>query len=171
MTRIAEATARDATTLSGELQLLCLEVAGHRCALPVAAVVEIHAAVQLAPLPDAPEVVAGLMNRRGHPVAVLDLRRRLGLPTRPLGVDDRLVVVRLPDREVALLVDAAVDVLGVPAASVDDAVAAANGALLSQGVAVLGDGLLVVLDLPAFLSEPEALALDEALQQALATPA
>lgn len=145
-------------------QLLCVEVAGHRCALPVDVVVEIHPAVQLAPLPDAPEVVIGLVNRRGVPTAVLDLRRRLGLPARPLQLEDRLVVVRLPTRAVALLVDAAVDVLTVPAAAVDQAVARASDAVRSQGVAVLADGLLVVLDVATFLSSHEASALDEAMQ-------
>jgi purine-binding chemotaxis protein CheW len=146
-------------------QLLCVEVAGHRCGLPLEVVVEIHGAVQLAPLPDAPEVVVGLANRRGAPVPVLDLRRRLGLPARSLRLEDRLVVLRLPEREVALLVDAAVDVLEVPAAAVDQAVVRASDAVRSQGVAVLADGLLVVLDVATFLSSHEAAALDEAMQR------
>jgi purine-binding chemotaxis protein CheW len=151
----------------GELHLLCVDVAGQRCGLPIDAVVEIHSAVQLAPLPDAPEIVVGLVNRRGRAVPVLDLRRRLGLPSRPLQVADRLVVLRLPDREAALLVDAAVDVLTVQAALVDEAVLRSTQALLSQSVVVLPDGLLVVLDVASFLSSTDVAALDTAMQQAL----
>lgn len=167
MQETPDATPADASHSGAVVSLLCVEVADHRCAVRVEHVVEIHLAVQLAPLPDAPDVVAGLVNRRGTPLPVLDLRRRLGLPTRPVQVDDRLVVLRLPDREVALLVDAAVDVLDVPATSLDEAVARTTGAILSQGVVVLDDGLLVVLDVPAFLSPSEAATLDEALQHAL----
>lgn len=147
-------------------QLLCVEVHGHRCALPLDAVVEIHAAVQLAALPDAPEVVVGLVNRRGSALAVLSLRERLGLASRPVQVDDRLVVLQLPDRQVALLVDAAVDVVAVPAGDIDTAVGAAAHAVRSQGVAVLADGLLVVLDVAAFLTSRESALLEEALHRA-----
>lgn len=151
------------------VELLAVDVAGRRCALPVEAVVEIHAAVQLAPLPDAPAVVAGLMNRRGSALPVLDLRSRLGLAPRPMRLDDRLVVLRLPDRTVALLVDAVIDVLTVTSSAVDSAVTAAASAAGSSGVAVLPDGLLVIVDVNAFLSPGECSALDEALQQALST--
>jgi purine-binding chemotaxis protein CheW len=152
----------------GQLHLLCVDVAAQRCGLPTEAVVEIHPAVQLAPLPDAPEIVIGLVNRRGRALPVLDLRRRLGLPPRQLQVADRLVVLRLPDREVALLVDAAVDVLTVEATLVDEAVMRSTQALLSQSVVVLPDGLLVVLDVASFLSSTDVVALDEAMQQVLA---
>lgn len=151
----------------GELRLLSVEVAGATCALPLDLVLEIHAAVQLTPLPDAPEIVVGLVNRRGRPLPVLDLRRRLGLPSRPMQVDDRLVVLQLPGRDVALLVDAAVDVLDVPVAAVDAAVVRSTKALRSSGVAVLPDGLLVVLDPSAFLSSREVAVLEEALASAL----
>jgi purine-binding chemotaxis protein CheW len=151
----------------GQLHLLCVEVAGQRCGLPAEAVVEIHPAVQLAPLPDAPEIVLGLVNRRGRALPVLDLRRRLGLPPRRLQVADRLVVLRVPDREVALLVDAAVDVLTVEATLVDEAVMRSTQAALSQSVVVLPDGLLVVLDVGSFLSSTDVEALDAAMQQAL----
>jgi purine-binding chemotaxis protein CheW len=144
-------------------QLLVVEVAGHRCGLPAAAVVEIHAAVQVAALPDAPEVVLGLVNRRGEALAVLDLRRRLGLRTRPTALDDRLVVLRLPDRHVALQVDAALDVVAVADAAVDEAVTAQ--ATRTHGAALLDDGLLVVLDLATFLSQDEAVELEAALLQ------
>lgn len=144
-------------------QLLVVEVAGHRCGLPAAAVVEIHPAVQLVPLPDAPEVVVGLVNRHGRALPVLDLRRRLGLPARPTRLDDHLVVLRLPDRVVALQVDAAVDVLAVADAAIDEAVTAQ--AARSGGAALLDDGLLVVLDLAAFLSGDETVALEAALLQ------
>lgn len=151
---------------SSSHQLLVVEAAGHRCGLPTAAVVEIHPAVQLVPLPDAPDVVAGLVNRRGQALPVLDLRRRLGLPTRPTELDDRLVVLRLPDRDVALQVDTAVDVLAVDAAALDEAVAATAEATRTHGVAVLADGLLVVLDLSTFLTPTEVLQLEDALEQA-----
>jgi purine-binding chemotaxis protein CheW len=147
-----------------QLQLLVVEVAGHRCGLPVEAVVEIHPAVDLASLPDAPELVVGLVNRRGTAVPVLSLRRRLRLAARALQADDHLVVVQLPDRQVALLVDAAVEVLSVAVVDID--AAATTGAVHSCGAAVLEDGLLIVVDLTSFLSPDETGTLDRSLAAA-----
>lgn len=153
------------TDTAGTLQLLCVAVATHRCALPIEVVGEIHPAVELVALPDAPEVVVGLANRRGSPVPVLDLRHRLGLPTRPLQAEDHLVVVDLPTHQVALLVDAALEVITVDASAVDEAVTRSADAVRSSGVVVLHDGLAVVLDVATFLSCEESSALDEALQE------
>lgn len=161
MQQAVDARTGERAPQAGAHELLVVEVAGHRCGLPLDAVVEVHPAVLLVPLPDAPEVVLGLVNRRGQALPVLDLRRRLGLPVRPTQLDDRLVVLRLPDRAVALQVDAAADVLTVT--EVDEAVVAQ--ASRSGGAAVLADGLLVVLDLTAFLSGDEEVALDAALLQ------
>ena len=152
----------------GPGHLLTVDVGEHRCGLRVEDVVEVHAAVRVDLLPGAPDPVVGVVNRHGQPLPVLDLRRRLGLPTRPARADDRLVVVRMPDREVGVLVDAAVDVVTVPAATLDEAVATGTGAALSLGVVVLPDGLLVVLDTAAFLSTTQTAALDDAVQRALA---
>lgn len=170
MSRVTADLAAEAAPGTAGLELLRVEVAGQRCALTVDVVVEIHPAVQLTALPDAPEVVIGLVNRRGRPLPVLDLRRRLGLPVRPVQLDDRLVVLRAAAREIVLLVDAAVDVFTVPASVIDEAVTGAAQALRSSGVAVLPDGLLVILDVARFLDPAEAAALDEALRQSLPTP-
>lgn len=149
------------------LELLVVEVHGHRCGLPVESVLEIHPAVQLVALPDAPDVIVGLMNRRGRALPVLDLRRRLGLPSRPIRPDDRLVVLSVPGRELALQVDTAVDVVTVPESALDEA--ASEEAVRSQGVAVLPDGLLVVLDMATFLSPGESAVLEAALARAAAS--
>lgn len=146
---------------SVEWQLLVVEVAGHRCGLPLEAVVEIHPAVELIPLPGAPDVVLGLVNRRGNALPVMSLRRRWGLPHRLLQAGDHLVVLQLPHRQVGLLVDAAAELITVPVVDVDTA--ASTGAAHSLGVAVQRDDLLVVVDLSAFLSSAEAASLDELL--------
>lgn len=149
------------------VSLLRVAVAGRHLALPLDGVLQIHAAVQVAPLPGAPACVAGLVNRHGRPLPVLDLRRRLGLPAEPVRASDHLVVLQLPAQEVGVLVEQAVDVLEVLAASVHEAAAVTPEAVLGRGVAVLPDGLLVVLDLAALLSAEESELVDEAMRQAL----
>jgi purine-binding chemotaxis protein CheW len=60
---------------------------------------------ELRPVPLAPPVVSGLMNLRGQVVVVLELRRQLELPERPLDMTPVCLVVRAVGGTVCLLAD------------------------------------------------------------------
>lgn len=68
---------------------------------------------ELTQVPLAPPVVKGLINLRGQIVTAIDLRRRLGLPERPLDEKPMNVVVRTSDGVMSLLVDEIGDVVEV----------------------------------------------------------
>lgn len=69
--------------------------------------------LEITEIPLAPRVVSGLMNLRGQIVTGLDLRRRLDLADRPLGMHPMNVVIRCADGAVSLLVDEIGDVVEV----------------------------------------------------------
>jgi purine-binding chemotaxis protein CheW len=95
-------------------------------------------------VPQAPDVIEGLINLRGQIVTAIDMRRRLLLPAR--GADNpgsMNMVVRTADGAVSLLVD-----LGMDAAAYErppDNLAPAAKDLI-RGVYKLKDRLLLVLD-------------------------
>src|SRR5580704_6462377 len=68
-------------------------------------------------VPQAPEVIEGLINLRGQIVTAIDMRRKLKLPPRPTEQVPMNVVVRTQDGPVSLLVDEIGDVLDVEAAT------------------------------------------------------
>ena len=144
------------------LEVVVVEVVGHRCGLLVADVLELHAMVAVTPLPDGPDIVDGVVDYRGAVVAVLDLAARFGLPRRPPRVGDHLVVARAGPRVVALRVDRAVALVAIPVSAVETATGL-PGAERLVGVARMADGLVLIHDLPSFLSEGEAGRLDAAL--------
>lgn len=144
--------------------VVVVEVGGHRCGLPVEAVVDLHRMVGSVPLPEAPAVIDGVIDLHGTVVAVLDLRTRFGLSRRPASPSDHLVLVRLEDRTVALRVDRVLDLVTVPTSAVVAASTLLPGRHL-RGVARLDDGLLLIHDVGAFLSDAEAAALDDALAE------
>lgn len=146
-------------------------VAGRRCALPVGRVVEIHPAVRPTPLPGAPAVVLGVVNRRGTIIPMIDTRAHLGLPSRPPLLSDCLAVVDAGGRTVALLADSAIDVVTITQHDIEVADGGAPPAVAVHGVIVLPDALAVVVDLDAFLSTQETVALDEAIAAAAASEA
>lgn len=150
---------------------LIARVAGTRLALPAVAVLEIHRAVLIAPLPGAPPVIEGVVHVRGQVLPVIDLAERLGLPSRPvLSPSEHFVVLAAGGRQVVVRVDDAEELRDID----DDAIAGAEGLVAAArtvaGVARLEDGTLTIHDPAAFLSQAEDDALSGALV-ALATPA
>jgi purine-binding chemotaxis protein CheW len=99
-------------------------------------------------VPQAPEVIEGLINLRGQIVIAIDMRRRLGLPPRSEGQTPMNMVVRSEDGAVSLLVDEIGDVLDVDSAVYERAPSNLDPAAgqLIQGVYKLKDRLLLVLD-------------------------
>jgi purine-binding chemotaxis protein CheW len=90
--------------------VILLRLEGHEYALPLACVVEVVRMAALAPVPDAPAHVLGLLDLRGRVVPVLDLRRRLGLAPAEPGLSTPICVVEAGGRGFGLVADAVTDV-------------------------------------------------------------
>ena len=97
---------------------VCFELAGQRYGLEILTVQEVLTGVQIEPVPGAPKAILGVINLRGHIVTVLDLRRRLGLPSQVQTWPLCLVIVDGPGAPVALRVDRVVDVRSIPTAAI-----------------------------------------------------
>jgi purine-binding chemotaxis protein CheW len=142
---------------------LSFELAGAQFALPACAVHEVLRAVEVEPLPQAPAVIAGVFNLRGSIIAVIDMRKRLGMPPKPLSPDDFFIVVDLAQRKLALWVDRALDLLPVVPLPISEIALPQYEAAYIAGVVPTGEGVLLIQDLPRFLSQAESSALDVAL--------
>lgn len=153
------------------LSLLVFEIGGRTLALPSSCVVEIVRAVAVTPLPKAPAIVEGVINVRGAVVPVIDVRARLGAPPRPIAASDHFVLARAGDRLVALHVDQAQHLRAIDRAQVTPGERVGWGAEHLSGVAVLPNGLVVILDLETFLTADEARGLDHELAAAAGEPA
>lgn len=146
------------------MQLLLTQIGDHRYGLPETGIVELLRAVAITPLPKAPAIVEGVINVRGNLVSVLDIRARFRLPPKALDPADHFVVARAGPRKVALRVDAALDLVDVPEGDIDAAEPVSSGATLLAGIAKLPNGLVLIHNLEAFLSQAEAEALDCAME-------
>ena len=126
-----------------------------RVGIPLEAVDEVHPMPLCSPLPGVPAVVEGVLDLRGEIVPVLDGRRRLGAPPRPVQASDRLVVLRARGRKVGIHVDAVADVAEVRLVDVSAARATAPE-LGAAGLGYFDGGLLIVHDADAFVTASEA---------------
>ena len=142
--KAAEATEHLATFLLGREEY----------GVDVRLVQEIIRVVEITPVPRAPESIKGVINLRGRIIPVIDLKQKLGLGVVERDKRTRIVVVKLRERLIGLLVDAASQVLKVPVSSVDPA---PEGMLeidadFIRGVAKLPDRLIILMDLQSILA-------------------
>lgn len=145
------------------LHLLAFAVGPERFAVRAGLVHETVRAVTVSAVPDAPAVVEGAINYRGRVIPVVDVRRRIGLPTRPLSPAQHFIIVEAGPRSVALRVDRALELITVGADAIESSAQAVPGAHYTEGIARLPDGLLVLHDLERFLSLDEGRSVDAAL--------
>jgi len=98
----------------------CFEVGGHTYAIDVSQVREVVRWQPVTPLPNAPSLIEGVIDLRGAVVPVVDLGRALGgAPVAP-GLRARIAVTEVDGLVMGLAVDAAVEVLSVDVANLED---------------------------------------------------
>jgi purine-binding chemotaxis protein CheW len=121
---------------------------------------EVLRAQQMTPVPQAPEVVEGLINLRGQIVTAIDMRRRLQMPKLATGQPPMNIVISTPDGAVSLLVDQIGDVLDMDASNYErppDNLDPAARELI-RGVYKMKDSLLLVLDTEKAIEVGDSLA-------------
>ena len=144
-------------------KLLIFAIAALRCALDIATVERIIRAVEITPLPKAPDIVLGIINIRGRVIPVLNIRKRFGLPEREISINDSLIIAETLARPVALVVDEVSGVIEYNDAAVVKPGDIVPGLEYIDGVVKLNDGLVLIHDLDKFLSLEEEQLLDQAL--------
>ena len=85
-------------------QEFCIEITSTR---------EIRGWTESTTLPHAPDYLLGVINLRGTILPIVDLARRLGLPTKTPNERDVIIVVQIGERTFGLFVDSVSDILDV----------------------------------------------------------
>lgn len=132
---------------------LAVRLDGERLALPVRQVQEVVRPGTITRVPHAPFPVCGVTNLRGTVLAVVDLRLRLGLSSRPVDAASRIVVVLSRGRRIGLLVEAAEQVVAIDALAIEPA---PDDVLTDRSYYLVGvyrrpEDLLILLDVDRVL--------------------
>jgi purine-binding chemotaxis protein CheW len=135
--------------------ILVYALGEERYGLPLSAVDRVVLAAAVTPVLNAPETVLGVINIHGQPLAVVSMRRKLGLPGGPITPSNRFIVMRTQRHVVALLVDDVADVLELPASSLIPPRDVHPGLASVMGMVKLPDGLVLIYDPDRFLALDE----------------
>ena len=136
-----------------------------RYALHLSVVKTTVRAVEVTPLPKAPDIVLGVINVKGQIIPVVNLRRRFDLPEREIELSNRLIIARTASRTVAILADAVTGVVELGAQQLVAAEEVLPGAEYVEGILKLPDGLVLIHDLDSFLSLDEESTLNAAMTE------
>jgi purine-binding chemotaxis protein CheW len=136
------------------LSVLLVRLAGELYAVPSDSVREIIRHRAFIPVPGAPPALPGILNQRGTILPLVEMYSLLGLEPAPITRATRIVIVAHADIDMALLIDAVIDLEALPADSVEPVPAALDPARarLLRGVAILGDDLAALLDLDELIA-------------------
>jgi purine-binding chemotaxis protein CheW len=139
------------------LQIVVFRLANELYGADISAVREVGPLQRVTRVPRTPGYVEGVTNLRGRVIPVIDLRKRLGLPTAAATKATRIAVAEIDGGQIGMIVDAVVEVLRIPMNSIEP-----PSAMLSKidsdymlGVAKASDRLIIMLDLTRVLAREE----------------
>jgi purine-binding chemotaxis protein CheW len=152
-------------------KLLVFTLSDLRCALKLSDTERILRAVEISPVPNAPEIVMGLINVQGRVIPVLNIRRLLHLPEIEMTLNDQIIIARTSTRPTAILVN---NVQGVVEFSEQEIMVPEElypGIEYLEGVTKLKDGIIYIYNLDTFLSSEEKTELEDLLTGVTPMPA
>jgi purine-binding chemotaxis protein CheW len=150
--------AAKASIVTDSDQYLTFQLAGQTYGVEILRVQEIKGWEKPTRLPHSPEHVQGVINLRGAVVPILDLRRRFGLGETQYGRTTVVIVVKVGtdhgELTAGIVVDAVCEVCNINAEDLrpPPGVGSAIDSDLVRGLAMVGDGMLVLLDVVQLVS-------------------
>jgi len=141
-----------------EIQLVVFMIGDEEFGVEINQVREIVKLVSITRMPKAPVFIEGVVNLRGQIITVIDLAKRLDLPSKGRTETSRIMVVEVSENTVGMIVDSVSEVLRLPSDDIEPTPALIETEVHEQylrGVGKMGERLLILLDLNAVLSTEE----------------
>jgi len=146
-------------------QIVIFSLDEQRYGIPLGVVERVVRTVEITPLAGGPGFIHGVINVQGKILPVLDLRRRFGLPERPVELSDQLIIIRSAARSFALMTDTACEVRECTERMQTAAAEILPDLPFLAGVIKLPDGLILLQDPEILLSPGEAKTFDEFMER------
>ena len=147
---------KDGTPSTEMIELLVVSLGGERFGIETVYALEAISLPELIPVPCTPAFVLGVANYRGRILAVLDLRRILGLSGEGVTEGNKVVSVEAGGMTFGIIVDTVEGTMSVPTHKVAPPPEALTGLrlVLTRGMT---EELITILDLDALAQAPAIL--------------
>jgi purine-binding chemotaxis protein CheW len=151
-----------------DYQVVGFRIGDETYGVRIASVREIVRVPEITNVPNAPEMIEGVINLRGRIIPVMDLRKRFGSSPVTPDKKNRILVVELENKLLGLIVTSASEVLKIPPSEIESpgSVFAEGESSYVTGVGKLKGRLIILLDIGRLLRQPEFKKLEEAAEPA-----
>ena len=149
--------------MKGPAYLVVFRLDDNRFALHLSAVARVIRVVEAVPLPEAPDIVTGVINIQGKIVPVVNIRKRFRIEERTVDLNDHMIIAVTSKREVGIIVDEVLGVIECPEERIVMSGDVLSGMEYIEGMAKLEDGMVLIHDIEKFLSLEEEIKLDKAI--------
>ncbi|MCH8815352.1 MAG: purine-binding chemotaxis protein CheW [Chloroflexi bacterium] len=159
----------ETVTQSEERQLVVFDLGGEVYGVDINSVREIIRMQAITRVPNAPEFVEGIINLRGKVIPIIDLRKRFSLEIGEETAETRIVVVDIAGEDIGVTVDAVTEVMRIASDAVEPTgdLIATDDSYYIEGIANLGESLIILLDLDKVLSKEHRTSVLKARDQAV----
>lgn len=146
-------------------QIVLFTLDEQRYGIPLGAVERVVRMVEITNVPTSPGFIQGVINVQGKILPVLDLRRRFGLPERPVELSDQLIIIRCATRSFAVITDTACEVRECTEQMRTEASEIIPDVPYLAGVVKLPDGLILLQSPETLLSPGDVAVIGELMRQ------
>jgi len=143
-------------------QILVFSVANEEMGLDISCVREVLRPQAIYPLPKTPPFIDGVINLRGHIVALIDLRKRLDARQIEDENNKRIIVCKLNKSIVGLTVSSLKEIITLSEEHIrptPEVVSMQMETDVVSGIATVGNRMIAILDLEHILTKKEAVEL------------
>lgn len=146
-----------------EEQMVVFKLADEQYGIRITQVQEINRLSQISKVPRAPRFVEGVVNLRGDVIPVIDLRKRFDIEPKAYNEFTRIIVSDINKKKIGIIVDEVLEVLRISARLLEETPEILQGNNIQnymEGIANLGNRMIMLLDLENILVEKEWQKLD-----------
>ena len=145
--------------------LFIFSLENQQFALHLFTVERIVRAVEVTPLPQAPEIVSSIINVQGRIIPVINIRKRFCLPEKEIEPSDQFIIANTSKRLVVLVVDSVAGLIQHPGQDIIAAGEILPGMNYIEGVIKIKGDIILIHNLERLLSLEEEKTLDNALKE------
>ncbi len=149
-----------------EIQLVTFRLGTEEYGINIMQVQEIIRLPGIVWVPKTRSFMEGVINLREQVIPVVDLAKRLAVPSEGRTDDTRVIIVNVQGNLIGLIVDSVSEVMRINAGDIEplpQIMTSSNEECL-KGIAKLDDRLIILLDLENALSDDDILQLQEAAE-------
>lgn len=134
-----------------------------RYAVAASEVIRVVRAVEITPLPMAPDIVMGVIDFHGEILPVIDIRKLFRLPSRDLRLEDQFIIVQIANRRAVIVVDSVIGVHQLEQHQHGEVQEASPFTEYLSGIVSIQQSIILINNPEAFLSRDDDRMLDQAL--------